>query len=329
MKKGFTLVELLGVVVVLSIVLILSVPSIINTFRRANQNDYEAYLQTLFTAAENHIELNRGYFDQLNDPSGEVYLSINTLRDLGLITQRGIDPETGDNLDEEFTIVVKQGAGGQLDYSFVRLRKAVDTYLQDGLIMHYDALNNNGIGFRRNHYFEDLSASNNDIMSIDSERWTVNSLMFSGVGDHLSSTRDLIPNILSDTYTIEIVLKQTGTSQTRIGFEEGPFLQLSSSSPIWNFGGSTQGYGASYSRGDKYRFALSNNSNTNNSVIYLNDLSSGVSNSAELSEPSKFVIGTDYHPFVGELYAIRVYNRNLSMEELNSNYEVDVNRFGF
>ncbi len=330
MKKGFTLVELLGVIVVLAIVLIISVPTIINTFRRTNQNDFDTYLQNLYMATESYIESNRNYFEQLNVESGKAFISIKFLEEKGLIRQTVIDPETDDTVNNNFTIVAERLSSGMIDYSFERFKAGIDMYEQEGLVLHYDAINNNGKGFRFNNYMQDLTSSNNDIILIDKDRWTVNSLKFENSNDVLNSARKIKPSLLGEDFTIELVLRQSGTSTSYVGIRDFAYLEFSSTDPLWHYGSSnTHGYSSSYSMGEPYRLALINNGSLNNSIIYLNDNSEEVSDYIQIGDDNHFIIGDGSNYFEGEIHSIRVYNRSLSSEEINRNYQVDVKRFDF
>jgi prepilin-type N-terminal cleavage/methylation domain-containing protein len=53
MKKGFTLVELMGVIVLLSILVIIAVPAITGTIKSGKDDLYEAQLRSIETAAKN------------------------------------------------------------------------------------------------------------------------------------------------------------------------------------------------------------------------------------------------------------------------------------
>ena len=54
-QKGFTLIEIIGVVVILSLLLILTVPSLTKTLKRNEQNKYNDYIDNLKIAAENYV----------------------------------------------------------------------------------------------------------------------------------------------------------------------------------------------------------------------------------------------------------------------------------
>ena len=54
-KHGFTLVEMLGILVVLSIIVVISVPAITSSLKKADQQRYDDWLDSLYIAAEENI----------------------------------------------------------------------------------------------------------------------------------------------------------------------------------------------------------------------------------------------------------------------------------
>ena len=55
-KKGFTLVEMLGILVVLTIIVVISVPAITSSLKKANQQKYDNWLEKFSIAAEDNLE---------------------------------------------------------------------------------------------------------------------------------------------------------------------------------------------------------------------------------------------------------------------------------
>ena len=67
--------------------------------------------------------------------------------------------------------------------------------------------------------------------------------------------------------------------------------------------------------------------------LYLDgSLSNTVTLNASIATPINYRIGTDaggtQEPFAGNLYCIRVYNRDLAATEVTQNYNVQKTRFG-
>lgn len=63
MKKGFTLAELLAVVILLGILLSLIYPRVIEIFEGKNKEIEEEKLKLIYSAAEEYIENNNKYYE--------------------------------------------------------------------------------------------------------------------------------------------------------------------------------------------------------------------------------------------------------------------------
>ena len=62
MKKGFTLVELLGVLVVLSIILVIAVPQILTVIENSEKQKFDADVRELMEISKLHFEKDEGEF---------------------------------------------------------------------------------------------------------------------------------------------------------------------------------------------------------------------------------------------------------------------------
>lgn len=84
-NKGFTLVELIGIIIILSIITIVGVPSMLNTLQRNKDKEYETYKETLYLAAEIYISENIETISDFSDPGDKVEIELSTLVTEGLI----------------------------------------------------------------------------------------------------------------------------------------------------------------------------------------------------------------------------------------------------
>lgn len=101
-KKGFTLVELLGVMVVLAVILVLSIPPIINQLTKSKQETYEAGEEVIYNAAIQYLEdnVNLKQVTRLSQP--EVYcISLQTLVNDGKLKEPIKNLKTNENYDLE------------------------------------------------------------------------------------------------------------------------------------------------------------------------------------------------------------------------------------
>lgn len=65
-KKGFTLVELLAIVVLLMTIILVSVPSFISTIKKDKEITYQSAIQDIILAAESFNSVNNGLITQVS-----------------------------------------------------------------------------------------------------------------------------------------------------------------------------------------------------------------------------------------------------------------------
>ena len=117
-KKGFTLIEVIGVVTVLSIILIVAVPALTKTIKRNEQNKYDEFVSTYETAAENYL------VDKFkNGETFEEYMvfSMGELIDAGYIKEILVDPKNNEKITRDYNIKVTQKIDKTYEYKLLRL----------------------------------------------------------------------------------------------------------------------------------------------------------------------------------------------------------------
>ncbi len=114
-KKGFTLAELIGVIVVLALICLVSVPAIANVLKTNKKSLCETQLNNVLAAARNYASENL-----LSMPANDGDLKTITIQDLidnGFIDQNIENPVTKENFDSEIEITIKK-VGKKLEFSF-------------------------------------------------------------------------------------------------------------------------------------------------------------------------------------------------------------------
>lgn len=330
MKKGFTLVELLGTIVVLGIILTIAIPSIVETMRRANINEANAYLVRLFNASETYVELNKQAFDQLKTVGGRLDIPVKYLIDEGLIRELGQDPTSGAMITENWTVVATTEADNTISYSLYNQNTNIKSYVQDGLLLHLDAINNFGIGHSNTTtVWNDLSTQSNSILNVNPNKWTNRSLTFSTVSDILRTSKVVPGTLLGKDVTMEIFVRSNELRLTQIGLDMGIMLKLrtSGTNPWWNaYPVTSQGYSSQYSINQPIRFAYRNNFTSSTADKWYNGTKTSATVSNLNTDDKFFDLGTSEF-LNGEIYAIRLYNRALSDAEIQNNYQLDLNRY--
>ncbi len=79
-KKGFTLVELLAVIVLLGVLIAIAVPSVLGISKKIKENMYEAKVKTVEVAAEAWIDDNKNSCKTLKDKNIEFLISAGYLK---------------------------------------------------------------------------------------------------------------------------------------------------------------------------------------------------------------------------------------------------------
>ena len=104
MNKGFTLVELLAVLFILSVITIVAVHSVITTNKKSKENDIEQFKKTVENAAEVYVEthLDLPQVQNLKDNGIELCIQIKKLINgteengsVGLLNANLKNPENG------------------------------------------------------------------------------------------------------------------------------------------------------------------------------------------------------------------------------------------
>lgn len=120
MKRGFTLIEMLGILVVLAVIILVSLPSIVQTNRNSKQAELDENKETIFMAAETYIELNKDARANLKQ-NKYYYVKLTTLVDEGLLSSNLKNP--GINLEKTVSEgkwwVEARMNNGKVNYSLV------------------------------------------------------------------------------------------------------------------------------------------------------------------------------------------------------------------
>ena len=119
MKNGFTLVELLAILAILGAIVLVSVPSIISTNKKSQEQNYDQYTTNIENATEIYIETHPDRYATLKTTNNTT-VTINT-EDLvasGVIQGTLTNPKTNVQLINEASSVTVKNQNGTLIYTF-------------------------------------------------------------------------------------------------------------------------------------------------------------------------------------------------------------------
>jgi len=113
MKRGFTLVELIGTVVILGLIALLAFPPMLNMINNSKSEVSEATKSFIYTAAQTYVNQNMNDFPKTE---GKIYcITLRSLVREGLLTDNLKDVETNKNINLDNKVQIKY-ANGKFDY---------------------------------------------------------------------------------------------------------------------------------------------------------------------------------------------------------------------
>ena len=117
-KKGFTLAELIGVIVVLSLICLITVPAIASVLKTNKKSLCETQLNNILAAAKSYASENLLSMP-ISDEEGKNTrtITIQDLIDNGYIEGNIQNPVTKEEFDPEIEITIKK-TGKKLDFMF-------------------------------------------------------------------------------------------------------------------------------------------------------------------------------------------------------------------
>ena len=199
-------------------------------------------------------------------------------------------------------------------------------YVQDGLVLLLDGIHNIRGGHSTNtNVWEDLSGNNYDV-TMKNITINENNMYFSGDTSIMYSENNI------NAVSVEMVLELEETEQIEqyIAYfgSTDKILAWSPTENAFSLGHNKKRYSI-----DKLYKLSSISVQYNPDVMYLNSKELGLNVGSET-----WMCGQKY-PFMisgysggwrmkGKIYSIRVYNRALTQEEINHNYQMDKKRFG-
>lgn len=121
-KKGFTLIELMGVIALLALIALIIFPSILNQMKKIDTNISEANKKLIYSAVDDYIDNDKTAKVCLNGRK-ELYVKLSVLKDAGVLS-KDID------LKEYETLLVYY-QGNKYQYEFLNTKIAENTICKD------------------------------------------------------------------------------------------------------------------------------------------------------------------------------------------------------
>lgn len=99
--KGFTLIELIAVLVILVAIVLVSFPSLLSMAKTADNQKYDTMVENLCKAGESYIYTHKEQYEELLVPDGIININIIDLVKDGQINKSIINPKTEKDINND------------------------------------------------------------------------------------------------------------------------------------------------------------------------------------------------------------------------------------
>ena len=209
-KKGFTLVELIGVVILIGIITLIAVPSVDYIINKTKENAYEGTVKTLMTGLHNWVTDNK---ELVYEDGTEILLTLTDLKEQGYVEFDIKNPKTGACLANimQFKIRrVKNNEKDKYEYDFI------DEGLLDGTLKDCEALAKTPSIYLLGDNPQKIEIENDNTITYES--LDPGAVAKSSNGDDMSAsiikTNNVNLNILSKDYHAKYTVIENGISKT-------------------------------------------------------------------------------------------------------------------
>ncbi len=133
MKKGFTLIELMGVIALLALIALIVFPSILNQMKKIDYNISDANKKLIYSAVDDYID-DEDSAKLCLDAGGEFYVKISELKEKGFLS---------DNIElKTYETVFIYYENGKYEYKILNTKKINEPYTCEGVVKKYRVYKN-------------------------------------------------------------------------------------------------------------------------------------------------------------------------------------------
>ena len=103
-NRGFTLVELIAIIAVLSTIFLVSLPYLLNVTKDDDEKKYNDMVKNLCLSGESYLYANNEIFPELSMQNSQIEIKINQLIEYGNVDKRLENPKTNKNVKDDSLI---------------------------------------------------------------------------------------------------------------------------------------------------------------------------------------------------------------------------------
>ena len=116
-KKGFTLAELLGVIVILLLLVLIVTPLLLNYTKKASDSVYDVQIKTIRTSAKEWASDSSNIKLLPTEENECIEVSLEKLKEAGYLDYNIKNPKTNEKFDDNLTVIIRK-EGKSLTYTF-------------------------------------------------------------------------------------------------------------------------------------------------------------------------------------------------------------------
>ena len=130
MKKGFTMIELIGVIVIMTLILLIAVPTINNVIKSSKEEKNQKSLKSIYMAAETYLLSNYEQYRSLDIVGNSDYIYVMDLINEQYIDINDINPVDNETFDNKDVVKVTRNEDNTFNYELISLKTLIEILLE-------------------------------------------------------------------------------------------------------------------------------------------------------------------------------------------------------
>ena len=115
-KSGFTLIELIGIIVIISLILLVAVPSINSVIEQGEENKKQEALNNIYMATENYLMANYDEYSSLDNIGASEYIYVMDLMNQQYMDIDELNPNDDESFDSKDVVKVTRNEDNTFSY---------------------------------------------------------------------------------------------------------------------------------------------------------------------------------------------------------------------
>lgn len=120
-KNGFTLIELIGIIVIIGLILLVAVPTINTVIERSEENRKQDALNNIYMAAENYLMANYDEYSILDNVGNSQYIYVMDLINEQYMDIDEVNPNDDEAFDGKDVVLVTRNEDNTFSYELTRI----------------------------------------------------------------------------------------------------------------------------------------------------------------------------------------------------------------